>query len=280
MLNKAIKGRIGFGGVKLSVMPSLKSALTILETAFDNGITYFDTAPLYGSGYSEKIIGKFASNKRDKITIASKVGLNPATEYKLSPALALPLNYFKRILKNKTVADSISANPAIVQYRLLTKAYIKASFEKSLQNLSTDYIDNYLIHEALPTFLDDEALKYMMDLRAKKLVHNIGIATAGINFSGGYGNYENWDILQYEYDNKESKIIYENYSGKKHILHSVLSNAYKQNMKPKNPGYLIAHCLKTTHAKQILFSTSNRKHLLENIKSINSNYEFGVLLNA
>ena len=271
MLNNSIAGRIGFGGVRLSVMPSMRSAVGILETAFDNGINYFDTAPLYGSGYSEKIIGKFASNKRDKIIIASKAGLNPATEYKLSPTIALPLNYIKSLIKKKPPL-SIHTKPEIVQYRRLTKAYIKSSFEKSLQNLKTDYIDNYLLHEALPSFLDDEAYTYIMDLKAKKLVHNIGIATSGINFSDGNNEYKNWDILQYDYDSEKSKIIYDKYADKKHILHSILSNTYKQNIPVKNAGYLIAECLKKTNANLILFSTSSREHLIENIKSINSYY--------
>ncbi len=113
----------------------------------------------------------------------------------------------------------------------------------------------------------------MMDLKEKKVVHNIGIATSGINFSDSNKDYKNWDILQYEYCEDEwAKIIYHNYAEKKHILHSILLNVYKQNIPVKNAGYLISECLKRTNANLILFSTSSFKHLIENIKSINSYY--------
>jgi aryl-alcohol dehydrogenase-like predicted oxidoreductase len=274
MLDKAISHKIGFGGVKLSTMPSLNSALNILEAAFDNGITYFDTAPLYGSGYSEKIIGKFAAGKRDKITIATKVGLSPAAEYTLNPSIALPLNYIKRLLKKKPVTNTPS-QLSVLPYRLITKEYIKTSFEKSLQNLKTDYIDNYLLHEALPSFLDDEAHAYMLDIKAKKTVRNIGIATSWINFPFQKDEYFNWDILQYDYTKEAATSIRDTYPTKKHHLHSILSGSYKTNASENTPGYLIANCLKRTDADIILFSTADLDHLIENINAINTYYTTG-----
>ena len=52
-----------------------KMHLKTLETAWDQGIRYFDTAPLYGSGMAEIRVGNFLENKnRDDFIISTKVG--------------------------------------------------------------------------------------------------------------------------------------------------------------------------------------------------------------
>ena len=45
-----------------------------IRTAFDHGINLFDTAPAYGNGDSEKILGKAVSRFKSKVVIASKIG--------------------------------------------------------------------------------------------------------------------------------------------------------------------------------------------------------------
>lgn len=56
-----------------------KTAESILETAYDAGINFFDTADVYNDGLSEKAIGKFLKTKKDKVYVATKCGryLNP-----------------------------------------------------------------------------------------------------------------------------------------------------------------------------------------------------------
>src|SRR5205807_10276828 len=67
------------------------------------------------------------------------------------------------------------------------------------------------------SFLDEEAVGYIMDLKGKKVILNLGIATSYINFYSSKNDYKNWDILQYDYDIEKSKSIYDTYPGKKHI---------------------------------------------------------------
>ena len=54
------------------------SELALLK-AYDQGITFYDTAPLYGYGHSEELIGSALKNVREKIVLATKVGA--VTEY-------------------------------------------------------------------------------------------------------------------------------------------------------------------------------------------------------
>src|SRR3990172_8903850 len=52
--------------------------LRLLELAFDRGITHFDTARAYGMGNAERIVGRFISDKRDEVTVTTKLGIMPA----------------------------------------------------------------------------------------------------------------------------------------------------------------------------------------------------------
>jgi D-threo-aldose 1-dehydrogenase len=69
---------IGMGTAPLGGWPiqvTEDEALSTLEKAWEKGIRFFDTAPLYGSGMAEERLGKFIKNiNRDECIIASKVG--------------------------------------------------------------------------------------------------------------------------------------------------------------------------------------------------------------
>ncbi|OGQ05065.1 MAG: hypothetical protein A2W61_03015 [Deltaproteobacteria bacterium RIFCSPLOWO2_01_44_7] len=88
-----------------------KESLLALQLAYDLGITFYDTADFYGFGHSETLIGKALKSVRQKIVIATKVGLlSKAGDRDFSP---------KHILQ---------------------------SIEKSLKRLKTDVIDLYQLH--------------------------------------------------------------------------------------------------------------------------------------
>ena len=85
MINKRKIGKlnlevteIGLGTAPLGGWPiavNEEEAFKTLETAWEKGIRYFDTAPLYGSGMSELRVGKFLQNKsRDDFVLSTKVG--------------------------------------------------------------------------------------------------------------------------------------------------------------------------------------------------------------
>lgn len=91
-------------------------AIATLQSAIDSGITLVDTAPVYGFGASEEIVGKALSseNRREKAIIATKVGLNWDADE----------NVFR-----DSSADRVHKE-----------------FEDSLRRLKTDYIDIYQVH--------------------------------------------------------------------------------------------------------------------------------------
>lgn len=101
-----------------------------MHTAFDNGVTSFDTAPIYGQGHSEKVVGEALSElPRDEIQILTKYGM-------------------RWDLEKGDFAGSSKDNEGneIDIYKYAGKKSIIEECENSLQRLQTDYIDLYQIH--------------------------------------------------------------------------------------------------------------------------------------
>lgn len=126
--------RIGFGGAPIGDIrktPTQADAHALLQAAWDAGIRYFDTAPFYGSGLSERRVGDFLrAQNRDDYVLSTKVGrlLEPDRAYALekwgSPT-ALPF---------RPVFD-------------FSYDGIMKSFEQSLQRLGLERIDILLLHD-------------------------------------------------------------------------------------------------------------------------------------
>src|ERR1700722_10139123 len=71
--------QLGFGTSQLMGRIGRKGSLRLMEVAYDAGIRHFDTAPLYGLGAAEAMVGEFAAGKRAHTTIATKFGIRPPT---------------------------------------------------------------------------------------------------------------------------------------------------------------------------------------------------------
>jgi aryl-alcohol dehydrogenase-like predicted oxidoreductase len=91
-------------------------AIRAIHFALDAGITLFDTADIYGTGHSERILGRALAGRRERVLIATKFGLT-----------------FEEYSGNMTGRD---ASPA----------YIHQACEASLRRLQTEYIDLYQFH--------------------------------------------------------------------------------------------------------------------------------------
>ena len=100
-------------------------SIETINYAIDQGINFIDTAPVYGFGHSERIIGKLIKNRRKELIISTKCGED------FSGTNAGRFHYRH---DDKDV------------YTCLTKKSIINQVEQSLKNLSTDYIDILYIH--------------------------------------------------------------------------------------------------------------------------------------
>lgn len=111
-----------------------KDSLEALETAWDLGINFFDTADTYGEGHSEELLGKFLKGKpRDRLTLATKCGWDfyPCSQ---KPASILSLSEPSERLNHAGHKKNFDAG------------YIRFACEQSLKRLGTDVIDLFQLH--------------------------------------------------------------------------------------------------------------------------------------
>lgn len=169
---------LGFGCVQLTSHPHRKEAVALLEYAFDAGITHFDVARSYGFGRAEGILSGFLQGKRDRVTVATKLGFELAYGVTRSPRL---ISLAKKILSPlpgvlKHVRNR--AGSAVVKGGAFTPQKAIASLETSLRELKTDYIDLLLLHEATAADVENEPLLEALQRQITKgTVRCLGIAS-------------------------------------------------------------------------------------------------------
>lgn len=134
-------------------------AVKAIKAGFDYGVTSIDTAPAYGQGLSEEIVGEAIKGiPRDKVQILTKYGLNwEDTKGEF---------YFSS--KN-------NQGKPIDIYRYSGKESIIKECETSLRLLGTDYIDLYQIHWADPTTPVQETMEAVAQLIKEGKVRYAGV---------------------------------------------------------------------------------------------------------
>src|SRR5690606_27277853 len=105
-------------------------AIEAIRAAYDMGVTSIDTAPIYGQGASEEIVGEAIKGiERDKLQVLTKFGMR----WDLAQG-----DFAMRTMNND--------GKAIDVYKFSGKDSIVYECEQSLKRLRTDYIDLYQIH--------------------------------------------------------------------------------------------------------------------------------------
>ncbi|MFP4171697.1 MAG: aldo/keto reductase [Candidatus Hydrogenedentota bacterium] len=105
--------------------PEDDASIRAIQASLDKGVNLIDTAPAYGFGRSEKVVGKAIQDRRDKVVLATKCGLWWQDKRG---------SFFVENFDGKTL------------YRSLRPDTIRIEIEDSLRRLRTDYIDLYQVH--------------------------------------------------------------------------------------------------------------------------------------
>lgn len=127
-------------------------SIAAIQASLDAGVTLIDTAPAYGLGRSEEIVGKAIAGCRDKAVIATKCGLVWHTR------------------KGKHFFDQ-DGKPV---HRYLGRDAIIHEVEESLRRLGTDYIDLYITHWQDPTTPIEETVAALDDLKQAGKIRAVG----------------------------------------------------------------------------------------------------------
>jgi aryl-alcohol dehydrogenase-like predicted oxidoreductase len=143
---------IGFGAMALTPVYGEvddTESLATLNHCIDIGVTFIDTANVYGGGNNEKLIAKLLADRRDEVTLATKFGIvgNPADRAAGAPLTAR--------------GDA---------------AYVRESIEASLQRLQTDFVDLYYMHRRDVSVPIEETVGAMAELVAAGKVRHLGLS--------------------------------------------------------------------------------------------------------
>ncbi|MFZ3066640.1 MAG: aldo/keto reductase, partial [Gammaproteobacteria bacterium] len=143
---------LGLGCVNLSGLygAPLDDASDILHFAFQNGVTFFDTADAYANGKNEELLSSAFSKHniaRDEIIFSTKCGVVWGD--------------------NASLTNGVNNSPK----------YIKAACEDSLRRLQTDYIDLYYLHRiASNGDAIEESMEALKELVVEGKIRHIGLA--------------------------------------------------------------------------------------------------------
>ena len=145
-------------------------SIRAIHAAFDAGINIIDTAPAYGFGNSEKIVGEAVKElRREDVLIATKCGLiwhEEKGEF-----------FFESNDKGRKGAEGgDSADKKI--YRCLKPETLRYEVEQSLKRLQTDYIDLYQTHWQDPTTDITDTMGVLMELKKEGKIRAIGCSNA------------------------------------------------------------------------------------------------------
>ena len=154
-----------------------RESLAALGAAYEAGITFYDTARSYGYGACEGLLGEFfAGSKRDSVVLCTKFGIMPANpkgwKQKVKPLARAAVRVFPRLraVAQKQAADQFVGG----QFSVET---LKSSFETSLRELRTDYVDILLMHAApMSALRQNDLLEHM-----ERLVEAGKVRLAGIS---------------------------------------------------------------------------------------------------
>ena len=143
---------MGFGGMALTPVyggtVDEQEALATLHHAVDVGVTFLDTANIYGNGDNERLISRLLADRRDEVTLATKFGIvgNPAerAQGRVTPR-----------------GDA---------------AYVRQCIDESLKRLQTDVVDVYYLHRRDPNVPIEETVGAMAELVAAGKVRHLGLS--------------------------------------------------------------------------------------------------------
>ncbi|MEV4188034.1 aldo/keto reductase [Streptosporangium canum] len=120
-------------------------SVEVIHRALDLGVTFLDTADMYGRGHNEELVGRAIRDRRDEVVLATKFGI---------------------VRTEDPAHRGIDGSPA----------YVKKAADASLQRLGVDHIDLYYLHRRDPAVPVEETVGAMGELVAEGKVGRIGLS--------------------------------------------------------------------------------------------------------
>jgi aryl-alcohol dehydrogenase-like predicted oxidoreductase len=145
---------LGLGCMRMShdesPIPDKQEMIAFIHAAVERGVTFFDTAEVYGPFINEELVGEALASVRDQVVIGTKFGFN--FDYTTGANLG-----------------GVNSQPA----------HIKQAVEGSLKRLKTDHIDLYYQHRVDPDVPIEDVAGSVKDLIQAGKVKHFGLSEAG-----------------------------------------------------------------------------------------------------
>lgn len=153
------------------------ASIAAIQAAIDEGLTLIDTAPAYGQGASERIVGEAIKGRRDKVVLSTKCGLVWHTQ------------------KGNHFFDALGQRV----HRYLGADSIAYEVDQSLKRLGTDVIDHYITHWQDPTTPIAETMGTLEKLKEQGKIRSIGASNTSIGDLKAYIAAGQLDAIQEEF---------------------------------------------------------------------------------
>ena len=162
-------------------------SIRTIHAALDLGINLVDTAPVYGMGHSEEVVGKAICDRRNRVILSTKCGL----------------------MFDRTEGSYYFSRDGKEVYKNLTKGAIIDSVEQSLRRLKTDYIDILFTHwQSVEPFIVpvEETMEALMLLKKQGKIRAIGGSNMSAWHIEEYIKYGELDIIQEKYNLMDTRV--------------------------------------------------------------------------
>jgi aryl-alcohol dehydrogenase-like predicted oxidoreductase len=162
---------LGCMGLSFGYGPAVdkKDGITLIRAAVERGVTFFDTAEVYGPYTNEELVGEALAPFRDQVVIATKFG------FKIDPSTGKQAGLDSR------------------------PAHIKEVAEGSLKRLKTDVIDLFYQHRVDPNVPIEDVAGVVKELIQQGKVKHFGLSEAGVQTIRRAHNVQPVTALQSEY---------------------------------------------------------------------------------
>jgi aryl-alcohol dehydrogenase-like predicted oxidoreductase len=258
--------RCGFGCGRIFGGRESKASAQLIEAALVAGMYHFDTAPSYGDGQSEAVLGAVLAGVPD-ITIATKIGI-PRPE---SPSHRVRILYRRlvrpvlsrfpatkarlvRVVQRRGIAGSACTAP-----RQLGRDEVLRGLEDSLRQLRRSRVDLYLIHEPDQFELTEDLQALFATLKRDRTIGSFGLAWGRVaDACGAFGT-----VIQGRYD---PHLPTRATPGRTRIFHGVLRREWRQTGElyfARGLGDSVREVLETHPDSAVIFSASTPSQIRE-----------------
>lgn len=187
---------LGMGCASFGSRIAPAAGLRALCEAHEAGILWYDVAPAYGAGEAESLLAPFLKARRDRVFVATKVGLAPPRRAGLMrAAYALGRPVIGALKGLRSAFRSVNATRNL--HVPLTPALIEHSLDSSLRRLGVERVELFALHDPAPEdVLRDDVMRALERARESGKARLLGVAGTHEACAQAASRPSTYDVLQ------------------------------------------------------------------------------------